>query len=227
MRRSWIVGVLVVCCGQLPVTAQLQPTSARRESEIRAFEAIDRTNPPPSRACLFAGSYSIRLWKSLGQDFAGVKVINRGFDGSQIEDVTFFADRIVWPYRPRMILLYAGDNDLAAGKTPERVFADFRMFVEKVRAKLPDVPIAFISIKPSPARRPLLDRARTANKLVEDYTRHGRGLTYIDVFTPMLGADGQPRSELFIEDKLHLNAQGYALWREIIRPHLKPPPAEE
>jgi len=216
----WAVGFVAACCAWLAVGAQAQAGSGQWESAIQAFEAVDRTNPPPSQACLFVGSSSIRLWKTLAEDFAGVKVINRGFDGSQIEDVTSFADRMVMPYRPGLILLYGGDNDLAAGKTPDRVCADFRGFVEKVRAKLPDVPILFISIKPSPARWSLVDKVRSANRLVEAYARRGRNLVYIDVFTPLVDADGQPRADLFAEDKLHLNAKGYARWREIIKPHL-------
>src|SRR5438093_1816424 len=121
----------------------------RFDAEIAAFEARDRTNPPPKNAILFIGSSSIRMWKTLAQDFPEHKVINRGFGGSEISDSVHFADRIVVPYRPTMIVMYAGGNDINAGKNPERVAADFKAFVEKVRTKLPETRIAYISIAPN------------------------------------------------------------------------------
>jgi len=201
--------------------AQTSSGSARFEAEIKAFEAADKTNPPPARAILFVGSSSVRLWKTLAQDFPDLKVINRGFGGSQIADSLAFADRIILPYKPRMVVLYAGDNDIAAGKSPDEVFADFKNLTEKIHAKLPRTRIAFISIKPSPSRWPLVDKIKTANRLVADHCREDKRLDYIDVFTPMLVADGTPRPELFVEDKLHLNAEGYSLWTRIIASHLK------
>lgn len=195
--------------------------SGRFETEIRAFEAADRKHPPPADAVLFIGSSSIRLWDTLAKDFPDVPVINRGFGGSQIADSTRYADRIVIPYHPRRIVLYAGDNDIAAGKSPQQVRDDFRAFVEKVRASLTDVPISFISIKPSLARWPLVDKIREANRLVEQCTREQKGLEYIDVFTPMLGPDGKPRPELFRNDGLHMNRNGYQLWTSVIAPRIK------
>jgi lysophospholipase L1-like esterase len=186
----------------------------------QAFETADRTNPPPQGAILFVGSSSIRLWKTLPEDFAGHKVINRGFGGSEIADSTVFAGRIIVPCKPKWVVLYAGDNDLAAGKSPERVFDDFKVFVARVRAALPQTKVAFISIKPSPSRRQLLEQQKAANELIAGYCKSEGRAEYIDVFHPMLGPDGEPRGDLFLEDKLHLNVQGYRLWREIIRPHL-------
>ncbi|HXT38557.1 MAG TPA: SGNH/GDSL hydrolase family protein [Candidatus Angelobacter sp.] len=200
--------------------AQTNPGSTKWESEIRAFEAADRTSPPPTGAVLFIGSSSIRLWKSLAQDFPGFKVLNRGFGGSQIADSTAFADRIVLPYKPKVIVLYAGDNDIAAGRSPEQVLADFKAFVNKVRGGLPRARIVFLSIKPSPSRWQFVEKIRAANNLVENFCNHEKRLAYIDVFNPMLGRDGSPRAELFGEDKLHMNAKGYALWTSIIRPRL-------
>ena len=190
------------------------------ETEIAAFEASDKTNPPPKEAILFVGSSSIRLWQSLAHDFPEHKVINRGFGGSRLADCALLVDRVVIPYRPKMVLLYAGDNDIAEGKTPEEVFADFKTFVEKVHVALPKSRIAYISIKPSITRRQLLDNIKATNRLIEDYAQKKKNLMFIDVFTPMLSPDREPRKELFVSDGLHLNAAGYELWASIIRPYL-------
>jgi len=201
--------------------AQNKPDSSKWESEIKAFEAADKTNPPPHGAVLFIGSSSIRQWKTLAEDFQEYKVINRGFGGSQIIDSVAFVDRIVIPYKPRMILLYAGDNDIAAGRSPEQVLADFKAFTRKVRPSLSETKVAFISIKPSPSRWEFAEKIKAANRLIEDFCKQDERLIYVDVFNPMLGADGKPRPELFVEDRLHLNHKGYALWTAMIRPRLK------
>jgi lysophospholipase L1-like esterase len=200
------------------------PDNGPWEKEIRAFEKRDRQQPPPEGAVLFVGSSSIRLW-NLSDSFPGVATINRGFGGSQLADSVQFAERIVIPYRPKLIVVYAGDNDIAAGKTPAQVAADFKHFVGKVRPALPETPIAFLSIKPSIKRWALVDRIRATNRLIEQYAADGDQLRYVDVFTPMLGADGLPRKELFREDGLHLNAEGYKLWAETLRPVLPESPA--
>ncbi len=188
------------------------------EKEISAFERMDQTNPPPKRALLFIGSSTIRFWSTLPTDFPKQKIINRGFGGSQIEDATHFADRIVFPYEPRMVFLRAGGNDLWAGKSVEQVFDDFKNFVEAVQAKLPKAEVVFISLSPSIARRKQADKEKQLNEMVQDYVGHHRGLKYIDTYSLLLGADGQPRPELFREDKLHFNAEGYKLLVERVRP---------
>ena len=190
----------------------------RWESEIAAFASADRTNPPPRNAVLFVGSSSIRLWRTLAQDFPGTPVINRGFGGSQISDSVYYADRIVRPYSPRLIVFYAGGNDLNAGKTPEEVFGDYQAFVAKVQAALPQTRIAFISTAPNPARWRLVSEMKRLNELVEQYTQKNPQVIFIDVFHRMLGPDGQPLPDIYVADKLHMNAKGYRLWTEIIRP---------
>jgi lysophospholipase L1-like esterase len=190
------------------------------EAEIRAFETSDRTNLPPKRAVLFVGSSSIRLWKTLAQDFPKQRVINRGFGGSEISDSVHYAKRIVIPYKPRMIVMYAGGNDIHNGKTPEQVLNDFKAFVDTVNAALPSTKIAWISIAPNPARWSEVDKVRAANRLVEDFARRHLRVAYIDVFSHMLGPDGQPRPEIFSADRLHMNEQGYALWTPIVKRHL-------
>ncbi|HTD86539.1 MAG TPA: SGNH/GDSL hydrolase family protein [Candidatus Binatia bacterium] len=192
----------------------------RFEGEILAFEASDRTNPPPKRAAVFVGSSSIRLWKTLAQDFPKQHVINRGFGGSEISDSVNYARRIVIPYQPRLVVMYAGGNDIHNGKTPERVFADFTNFVTTVHAALPRTRIAYISIAPNPARWVEVDKVRAANGLIADYVRRQRNMQFIDVFPHMLGADGQPRPEIYGPDRLHMNEHGYVLWRDIVKRYL-------
>ncbi len=201
-----------------PVPPVVQHSTAKWETEIRAFEAGDRTNPPVKHGILFIGSSSIRLWKTLAKDFPGEPVINRGFGGSRIADSTALADRIIFPYEPRTIVFYAGDNDIAQGHTPEQVAADYQAFVQTVRAKLPDARIAFISIKPSPLRWHLRDKIESANRQIA--AMKGDGLVFIDSYNAMLGADGKPRVEMFAADRLHMNAMGYRLWTALVKAQL-------
>lgn len=193
----------------------------RWEPAIAAFEAADRTNPPPPGAILFIGSSSIRMWTNVAAAFPEHTVINRGFGGSQIADVNLFVDRIVTPYRPRQIVFYCGGNDLNAKKTPEQVEADFREFVRLTRAKLPKVRISFISIAPNPRRWDQIEQVRAANARIARFCRRDGNMDYIDVHPVMLGPDGQPKPDIFLADRLHMNARGYALWREVVRPYLR------
>ena len=207
----------------LPMLAQAaankkQPPEVRWAKEIGAFEAADKTNPPPRDAVLFIGSSSIRRWTNVAQAFPGHKVINRGFGGSQVADSVAFVDRIVTPYQPRLILLYAGDNDIAGGKTPETVLSDFKAFVGKIHAALPGTRIAYIAIKPCLAREKFLEQVKRANRLIREYCGTDERLLFADVFTPMLNPEGRPRADLCVKDMLHLNAQGYELWTSVLRP---------
>jgi lysophospholipase L1-like esterase len=190
------------------------------EKEIAAFEAADKTNPPPKNAILFIGSSSIRMWKSLAKDFPEQRVINRGFGGSEIIDSVRNVARIVVPYHPRQIFMYAGGNDIHAGKSPEQVFSDFKEFVGKVRQALPETEIDYISIAPNRSRWAEIERVKAANRLIEEYIKDNRSLRFINVFPHMLGPDGEPKPDIYLEDKLHMNAKGYELWRGIVRPYL-------
>ena len=198
-----------------------RPHHLQWEKAIQAFEASDKTNPPPRDAILMIGSSSIVKWTNAAAQFPDHRLINRGFGGSHLSDSVAFVERIVVPYQPKLVLLYAGDNDIAAGKTPEQVFADFKAFVAIVQAALPQTRIAFISIKPSPSRMKLIQSIKTTNRLIRDFIAESPKLIYVDVFNPMLGADDQPRAELFVADQLHLNNAGYKLWAGIVRPVLE------
>jgi lysophospholipase L1-like esterase len=200
--------------------AKKQPPEVRWAKEIGAFEAADKTNPPPKDAVLFIGSSSIKRWTNVADAFPEHKVINRGFGGSQLADSVAFVGRIVTPYQPRLVLLYAGDNDIASGKSPETVLRDFKEFVAKIHAALPRTPIAYIAIKPCPSREKFIDQVKTANRLIREYCVTDDRLEFVDVFTPMLTAEGRPRADLCVKDMLHLNAEGYKLWASIIKPVL-------
>jgi len=191
------------------------------ENEILAFEASDRTNPPPRDAILFIGSSSIRLWKTLAGDFPTHKVINRGFGGSQIIDSVNYAARIVVPYRPRQIVLYAGGNDINAGKSPDQVFADYKAFVAKVHSDLPKTRITYISIAPNPARWAQVEKVKVANQLIAEHVKTDSRLGFINVFPEMLAPDGQPKPDIYVEDRLHMNAKGYELWTSIVEKYLE------
>ena len=201
--------------------AEEKSPSVKWEKDIQKFEAADKTNPPPEGAVLFIGSSTIRMWKTLKEDFPNHKVINRGFGGSQIADSVYYADRIVIPYKPKMILLYAGGNDINAGKAPEVVFEDFKAFVVKVRAKLPAVRIAFMSSGPSLARWAQAEKLRKLNQLIKDYVGNDTSMDFIEAFDVFLGPDGKPRSELYVSDKLHNSAEGYKIRAELVRPYLE------
>jgi len=215
-----LVGLLILTTSRVSLTAADTHDFGKWEKEIAAYEQIDRTNPPPADALLFIGSSTIRLWTTLAQDFPGHRVINRGFGGSEIVVSTHFADRVILPYKTRMVLLRAGGNDLNAGKSPEQVFADFKEFVAKIHSKLPRTEIVFISLSSSIARWKQADKEKAVNTMIEEYIRQTPRLKYIETYPMPLGADGQPRAELFVADKLHFNAEGYKLLAEIVRPHL-------
>jgi lysophospholipase L1-like esterase len=188
---------------------------------IDKFTAADATNPPPRNAVVFVGSSSIVKWSSLAQDFPAVKVINRGFGGSELADSAFYVDRIVIPYQPRTVVLYAGDNDLNAGKTPETVLADFKEFARKIHAALPQTRIVYIAIKPSPSRWKNKDNIVRTNQLIAAECAKDKRFAFADIYQPMLDAKGQPRPELFVKDMLHINEAGYAIWKPVVAPLLK------
>ena len=198
--------------------------SPRFLPEILAFEEGDKKAPPPQGAVLFLGSSSIRYWTTLAQDFPELPVINRGFGGSQIEDSINYAERIVLPYKPKLIVFYAGGNDLNDGKAPEAVAKDFQKFADTVQTALPATTIAFISINPSLKRWEQEGKILQANTLIEKIIRDTnsptRKLAYIDSHAGLLGADGRPQENLLRPDKLHLNADGYKAWVAIVRPQI-------
>ena len=216
----FLAGVLTLTLGFNLAVAQDTHPSTRWETTIKKFEEADQENAPPQNGIVFIGSSSIRGWRSLADDFPEFPVINRGFGGSQIIDSVFYADRIILPYRPSMVVLYAGENDIKAGKSPEEVAQDFVSFVEGIRKELPGTRIAFISMKPSMSRWDIIDQIRKGNELIRNYISTTPGVDYIDISEAMLGEDGKPDPQFFLKDKLHMTPAGYALWQKIVLPYL-------
>ncbi len=218
-RAPLLLAVLaLVGCAGVPQAPATAPAPIAFAADIAAFEAADRRDPPAPGGVVFVGSSSIRLWPALGDDFPGVQVLQRGFGGSHLSDVVRYAPRIVLPYRPRLIVLYAGDNDLWEGKSPDSVFRDYQAFVALVGRALPQTRIAYVSIKPSGSRWALADKMRAVNAMIREHTVGNPRLSYVDVFTPMLDSTGNPREDLFVSDRLHLSVKGYALWSSILLP---------
>jgi lysophospholipase L1-like esterase len=190
---------------------------------FRDFDRADAAHPVTPGGVVFVGSSSVRLWSDMAKQFtAWPTIVNRGFGGSELADCARHVQRLVSLYQPRLVLVYAGDNDLAAGRLPQQVLESFQAFVEGVRERQPGLPIVFISVKPSPSRAKLMPSIREANRLIRGYTASGKSLYFVDVFTPMLGPDGEPRAELFRPDALHLSPAGYALWQSVIVKSLPP-----
>jgi len=221
MKTLSLAGLVLLIALRSVFCAETNHDFGKWEKEISAYEASDKTNPPPKGALLFIGSSTVRMWKTLPQDFPKAKVINRGFGGSQIVDSTHFAERVIFPYKPSKVFLRAGGNDLWAGKSAEEVFGDFKEFVAKVHKKLPKTEIVFISLSPSIARWKQADKEKAVNTMVQDFVKRNRRLKYIETYPLPLGVDGQPRPELFLPDKLHFSAEGYKLLAESLRPFVE------
>lgn len=205
------------CTSVRPTVLPPLSSANRWAKEIGAFDAQDATNPPPRRPIVFTGSSSIRLWQDLPQDYPGLRVMNRGFGGSQLSDVQEHFERLILRYRPRQVVIYCGGNDLAAKKSVETVVADLKAVVNRIHRELPRTKVAFISIALNPARWEQRDAVRAANAAVAEFMAQDPRRQFIDVTTAMLGPDGQPKPEIFVADRLHMNRKGYELWVPLVR----------
>lgn len=221
--RIGLVGfwVLVLCGflnGMAPV-AEPPAGPQRWEEDIQKFELQDRQQPPPEGAVLFVGSSSIRGWNTQ-QSFPQIRTLNRGFGGSQISDVLHYFDRVVVPYQPRAIVLYSGDNDVAAGKSAAQVARDFQELLDRVTAQLPRTDFFFLAIKPSEARWDKWDTMRAANQRIRKLIQQSPRAHYVDTAAALLNEQGRPDAQYFVDDKLHLNEAGYARWTSLVRKSL-------
>jgi lysophospholipase L1-like esterase len=204
----------------LLMTAGASAQEDRWEKNIAAFEAADAKEAPEKGGTVFIGSSSIVMWNT-SASFPDYVTTNRGFGGSEVADSLRYADRILIPYEPKLVFLYAGDNDISRGKTPQQVFTDYKAFAALVHEALPKTEIQFVAIKPSLARWHLVKPMREANALIREFSKRYTYLGYVDVDAPMLGEDGKPRKELFVDDGLHMSQEGYAIWNKLMEPILK------
>lgn len=211
----------VIIAGDLEKIKEAYPDPLRFEKAVAHYQEEDEKSPPPKNAVLAYGSSSIRVWHpTITEDLAPLTIIPRGFGGSTMYDAIYFADKLVLPYTPRAILFYEGDNDISYNIAPEMIRDAFHIFVDIVRKPLPDTRIYFISIKPSISRWEMWPRMQEANALIKEMCDADPLLTFIDVGKTMLGEDGEPKPEIFMRDNLHLNADGYKLWKESVAPVL-------
>lgn len=236
-RKYIVLGLSLACaaCSSAPLATQTVPATAptsttapttvptvnRWEREINAYLEEDRIAAPAQGGIVFVGSSSIRGWRSLAKDFPDLPVIGRGFGGSQSIDVLRYTDVLVLRHRPRTVVFYCGENDIASRLSdPQGVLRHFQTFVDLVHRELPETRIVFISLKPSPSRMAFIESFREANSLVKRYVETDPRLSFVNVFDAMLDENGAPREALYLSDRLHMTRAGYALWTELVRPHL-------
>ncbi len=191
------------------------------EKEVRALEERARKEGVRTGGVMLYGSSSFRLWTNAANAFPEHRIINRGFGGSHLSDLNEFFDRLVTPAAPRVLLVYGGDNDIASGKSPEQVLADFRELVGRVERRLPGTRVAFVAIKHSPSRESQMARQQEANRLVRRFARSHRLVDFIDAASPLLDAQGRPDPRFFVADRLHMNGIGYDRWAGVVGPYLK------
>ncbi len=219
MNAFWRWGSMVMACLGPSLTAQaLDPL--RFEGEIRAFEMQPLDQTPGDRSVVFVGSSTIRMWSNLASSFPFLQVVNRGFGGSTMEDLLFYFDRILPPINPALVVVYEGDNDLAAGKSQQTIVTQFEGFLKRMQEALPQSDVAVISVKPSPARQSLIPRVHLLNEALAALCEEQHA-TFLDLFNPMLDEHGNPYPQLFAADGLHLNQGGYRLWRVTLTPWLQ------
>jgi lysophospholipase L1-like esterase len=223
MKRMMLAAVAALAVAACQGTAKRDtilvqtpaPSAPRYEEAIAAFEAADKQAMPPKCATLFVGSSTIRRWDTLAKDFPDRTVINRGFGGSTVWEVDAYFSRIVTPYHPKEIVFYAGDNDLAAGRTPADVFADFAAFMRMKDQQLGKTPVYFIAVKPSILRWSMQMQMTEVNARVREMAEARDDLMFINIVQAMLTPDGQPK-DIFLEDNLHMKPEGYAIWTPIV-----------
>jgi len=191
-------------------------------NDIQQFRKLDSVQPPPVHPILFVGSSSFTRWTDVRNYFPGYTLLNRGFGGSTLLDLLRYEEDVIFKYDPKQIVIYCGENDLAASDTvtAAMVFDRFKTLFHEIRAVFPEVPVVYVSLKPSPSRWHLRAKAKAANELIEKYLKEQKHAAFVNVWKPMLGNNGRPRQDLFVEDDLHMNAKGYAIWQKLLQPYL-------
>ena len=218
MNKLFVRAAFVLLFAVVSTAAFAQPFA----DEIAAFKKQDSIAFPPKHAILFVGSSSFRKWQDVSAYFPNYTIINRGFGGSTLPDMIRYEQDIIFRYQPKQIVIYCGENDVASSDTvtAQLVFDRFKKLYTDIRLVMPDVPVLFVSLKPSPARWQMRDRMIAANKLIKKYLKKKNNAAFVSVWNDMLGADGKPMPDIFVGDNLHMNAKGYAICQKIIEPYL-------
>lgn len=193
----------------------------RWEESIQKFEKMDQENPPEEGLILFVGSSSIGIWNDVQDYFPDSKVLNRGFGGSQFSDMLYYADRVIFPYKPSKIFIYEGDNDVASGDKPKAIMKEAKQLRKMIERELPGVPVVFISAKPSVLRWNIKEDYEDFNKRLEKYSKRKKNTMFADVWTAMLDEEGKVYEHIFLEDNLHMNAEGYKIWKSVLDPYIE------
>lgn len=220
--KHFIVGFVFLAS----VGARFSNASAQTSpffEDIQVFKKQDSVSFPPANAILFIGSSSFTMWQDVNAYFPGYKIINRAFGGSTLVDQIRYVKEVVFPYKPKQVIIYCGENDLAASDTVDAkdVANRFKSLFTLIRNKFPKVYIAYVSMKPSPSRQMLASKMISGNELIRKYLSTKSRAVFVDVYKEMINDEGKPRDELFLEDNLHMNKNGYAIWRRAIEPYLK------
>lgn len=217
MKKSIFILIAIVVAISNSVLAQDPPFY----NEIQAFKKQDSVHFPAKNSILFVGSSSFNFWKDMHDYFPGYPLINRGFGGSSLTDVIRYAPDIIYPYEPRQVVIYCGENDLAVENvTPQVVLERVKTLFGMIRGKFKNVPIVYVSIKPSPSRAHLMALMVKSNKLIKAFLNRQQKAIFVDVYSKMLQKDGTPRTDIFTDDNLHMNAKGYAIWKNEIESKL-------
>ncbi len=212
-----IIGMSLLVATGRAAEGPLSPLRFSRQIEV--FARQDLESPPEQGVIVFVGSSSIRRW-DLAKSFGDLKAINRGFGGSQISDLLHYANEVVLKYNPKKVVFFCGGNDLNKGKTPRKVAADFETFTNLLFKQLPETELIVLALKPAPVRWSIVDRVRKTNDLLRAEAKTDKRITFLDGSFDLLLDGGKIREELFVEDRLHLNDDGYKLWADMLAPHL-------
>lgn len=216
MKKTYLI--LLIIIQQTVLSAQVKP---RFWDDVQAIKKYDQMYVPPANPILFTGSSSIRKWNDLERTFADYVVMNRGIGGAVTNDITYYVNDIVFPYHPRQIVLYVGENDAPDEQTTaDSILNRTKHLMAVLRSQLPDVPVIYLAMKPSPSRKKYQQKVKAANDLIREYLKTEKNTTFIDIYSLMLTPEGKLRPELFVEDMLHMNSEGYKIWRTAIEPYL-------
>jgi lysophospholipase L1-like esterase len=219
LKTCFIAVIVLQAC--LIACTNPKPSTPPFFDEIEDFKAQDKTHFPKDGFILFVGSSTFRKWTDLENVFKSYQAVNRGFGGATLVDMIYYEKDVIFPYKPRQIIIYCGDNDIATDTVnAELVLSRFKTLFNDIRTKMPSTPIAYVSIKPSPARFKYFPISKKSNRLIKDFLATQENAQFIDIFPQMLNSDGRPKPELFVEDSLHLNQNGYAIFEKAIKPHL-------